>query len=70
MHRKLNECALGEGRKGKQLVVVVDEAQNLDDPALELLRMLSNFETPRQKLMHFVLAGQPQLAEKLCMLPV
>jgi general secretion pathway protein A len=65
MHRKLNECAMCEGREGKQLVVVVDEAQNLDEPALELLRMLSNFETPRQKLMHFVLAGQPQLAEKL-----
>jgi hypothetical protein len=53
------------------VVVVIDEAQNLDDSVLEVVRMLSNFETPYKKLMHFVLAGQPQLAEKLaspCML--
>jgi hypothetical protein len=46
-------------------VLVVDEAQNLDESALEFVRMLSNFETSRDKLMHIVLAGQPQLAEKL-----
>jgi type II secretory pathway predicted ATPase ExeA len=65
MHRKLIDCLLEESKQGKQLVVVVDEAQNLDVPVLELLRMLSNFETPRQKLMHLILVGQPQLAEKL-----
>jgi type II secretory pathway predicted ATPase ExeA len=65
MQRKLNECLLSEASKGKQLVVVIDEAQNLDEPVLEVLRMLSNFETPREKLMHFILAGQPKLAEKL-----
>src|ERR1022692_4403798 len=43
----------------------MDEAQNLSDSALELLRMLSNFETPREKLMQIILSGQPQLAEKL-----
>jgi hypothetical protein len=47
------------------VVVVIDEAQNLDDPALELVRMLSNFETPREKLIQIILAGQPQLAEKI-----
>jgi type II secretory pathway predicted ATPase ExeA len=65
MQRKLNECLLSEASRGKQLVVVVDEAQNLNEPVLEVVRMLSNFETPREKLMHFILAGQPQLAEKL-----
>ena len=65
MQRKLNECLLSEASKGKQLVVVIDEAQNLGDSVLEVLRMLSNFETPQEKLMHFILAGQPQLAEKL-----
>lgn len=65
MQRKLNECLLEEASKGKQLVVVIDEAQNLDEPVFEVVRMLSNFETPREKLMHFILAGQPQLAEKL-----
>jgi outer membrane protein OmpA-like peptidoglycan-associated protein len=44
---------------------VVDEAQNLDLVVLEALRQLSNFETPDSKLVQVVLAGQPQLAEKL-----
>ena len=65
MHSKLNEYLLTECRQGKRLVVVVDEAQNLPNSALELLRMLSNFETPREKLMQIILAGQPQLANKL-----
>jgi type II secretory pathway predicted ATPase ExeA len=65
MHRKLNEVLVSESGRGKRLVVVIDEAQNLDEPVLELVRMLSNFETPREKLMHLLLAGQPQLAEKL-----
>jgi AAA domain len=45
--------------------VAIDEAQNLQEPVLELLRMLSNFETPREKLMQIILTGQPQLATKL-----
>ena len=65
MQRKLNECLLSQFSEGKRLVVVLDEAQNLDEPVLEVVRMLSNFETPREKLIHFVLAGQPQLAERL-----
>jgi type II secretory pathway predicted ATPase ExeA len=65
MHRKLNECLVSESSRGKRLVVVLDEAQNLDEPVLEVVRMLSNFETPREKLMHILLAGQPGLAEKL-----
>jgi type II secretory pathway predicted ATPase ExeA len=65
MHRKLNECLLKESSRGRPLVVVVDEAQNLEEPVLEVVRMLSNFETPRAKLMHLILAGQPLLAEKL-----
>jgi general secretion pathway protein A len=65
MHRKLNEVLLSESRQGRRLVVVLDEAQNLSDEVLEAVRMLSNFETPREKLMHLVLAGQPHLAEKL-----
>jgi general secretion pathway protein A len=65
MHLKLNESLLRESRRGKRLIVVIDEAQNLEDPVLEAVRMLSNFETTREKLMHVILAGQPQLAEKL-----
>src|SRR5271170_2154178 len=65
MQAKLNDCLLQETSRGKHFVVVVDEAQNLDDAVLEVVRMLSNFETPREKLMHIILAGQPQLATKL-----
>jgi hypothetical protein len=65
MQVKLNECLVRETSQGKSVVVVVDEAQNLDEPVLEVVRMLSNFETSREKLMHIILAGQPQLATKL-----
>ncbi|MBV8206125.1 MAG: TonB family protein [Acidobacteria bacterium] len=46
-------------------IVVIDEAQNLDDSVLETVRMLSNFETPKRKLLHIILSGQPLLGEKL-----
>jgi general secretion pathway protein A len=62
---KLNSLLAEYSRSGKRLVVVLDEAQKLDEPVLELLRMLSNFETGQEKLVQIVLAGQPQLAEKL-----
>ena len=65
MHMALNEYLLHESRRGRQVLVVIDEAQNLSDQALEVVRMLSNFETSDRKLMHVVLAGQPQLAERL-----
>ena len=65
MHAKLNAYLLEESKNGRQVVVVIDEAQNLDVRVLELVRMLSNFETPGKKLMHLVLSGQPQLAERL-----
>jgi type II secretory pathway predicted ATPase ExeA len=65
MHAKLNSYLLKESRSGRQVVAVIDEAQNLDERLLEMTRMLSNFETPGKKLLHIVLSGQPQLAEKL-----
>lgn len=65
MHSQLNDVLLRESRSGKQFIVVIDEAQNLEDPVLEVVRMLSNFETSRDKLMQIILAGQPQLADKL-----
>ena len=65
MQAQLNEVLLHESAAGRRVVVVVDEAQNLDEPALEVLRVLSNFETSDEKLMHVVLAGQPELAKKL-----
>jgi type II secretory pathway predicted ATPase ExeA len=65
MQERLSDLLLAEARQGRRVVIVIDEAQNLEDSALELLRMLSNFETTSQKLMQIILAGQPQLREKL-----
>ncbi len=65
MHGKLNEVLFGELLAGKRFVLVVDEAQNLDDSVLETVRMLSNFETHNTKLLQIILAGQPPLAAKL-----
>ena len=65
MHQKLNEILLVEFRAGRRVLVVIDEAQNLDIAVLETVRLLSDFETARNKLLQIIIAGQPQLAEKL-----
>jgi N-acetylmuramoyl-L-alanine amidase/type II secretory pathway predicted ATPase ExeA len=65
MHNKLNEMLFNEMLGGRRFVLIVDEAQNLDDSVLETIRLLSNFETSNTKLLQIVLAGQPQLGEKL-----
>lgn len=65
MHKKLNEILFAEMLAGRRFVLIVDEAQNLDDGVLETIRMLSNFETTHSKLMQIILAGQPQFGEKL-----
>ena len=65
MHGKLNEILFTEMLAGRRFVLIVDEAQNLDDSVLETIRLLSNFETSNTKLLQIVLAGQPQLGEKL-----
>ncbi len=65
MHEQLNEQLLREARAGRRFVLVIDEAQNLNDSVLETARLLTDFETPREKLLQIVFAGQPQLAEKL-----
>jgi general secretion pathway protein A len=49
----------------RPMVIIIDEAQNLENSALETLRLLSNFEAADRKLLHIILAGQPQLADKL-----
>jgi general secretion pathway protein A len=65
MHEALNRMLTEEMRAGRRFVLVIDEAQNLDEKVLESVRLLSNFETPWMKLMQIVLAGQPQLADRL-----
>jgi general secretion pathway protein A len=65
LHEEFNRRLLQEARAGKRMIVVIDEAQNLAPEVLETVRLLSDFETPRAKLMHIILSGQPQLADKL-----
>jgi general secretion pathway protein A len=65
MHEQLTGALIRENRAGRKFVIVIDEAQNLSDAVLERVRLLTNFEASRGKLMHIVLSGQPQLADKL-----
>src|SRR2546430_2318067 len=65
MHEEFNRCLIEEARAGRRFIVVIDEAQNLEPAAMETVRLLSDFETPRAKLLQIVLAGQPELADKL-----
>lgn len=65
IHSALNEALVQEARAGRRIILVVDEAQNLDQSVLETVRLLSNFETPRAKLLQIILSGQPQLADRL-----
>ncbi|MFQ5458658.1 MAG: ExeA family protein, partial [Myxococcota bacterium] len=62
---ELNGHLLARRRTGKNLVLLVDEAQNLSAPVLEELRLLSNLETETEKLLQIVLIGQPELNDLL-----
>jgi general secretion pathway protein A len=50
---------------GKKIILLIDEAQNLNRNVLEQLRLLSNLETNRDKLLQIILVGQPELSEIL-----
>ncbi len=63
--RVITEALNRNARRGERLVLIIDEAQNLEPSILESVRLLSNIETPTVKLLHIVLAGQPQLADTL-----
>jgi general secretion pathway protein A len=65
MHEEFNKLLLQEARAKRRFIVVIDEAQNLDATVMETVRLLSDFETPRAKLLQIVLSGQPELADKL-----
>jgi general secretion pathway protein A len=61
LHRRFNEFLVANSRLGRRFILIVDEAQNLSGEVLETIRLLSDFETARSKLMQIVLAGQPEL---------
>ncbi|MBU4484793.1 AAA family ATPase [bacterium] len=61
----LNSFLLTLVKEGKNAVVIIDESQNLSIEALEMIRMLSNLETEKDKLLQIMLVGQPELMRKL-----
>jgi general secretion pathway protein A len=62
---QMNRVLLERIEKGRDIVLIIDEAQNLKFEVLEQIRLLSNLETDRQKLLQIVLMGQPELKEVL-----
>jgi len=64
---QLNDYLIEQLNKDNNIVLIVDEAQNLRPMVLEEIRMLSNLETEKEKLIQIILLGQPQLKEKLRM---
>src|SRR5262245_57844010 len=65
MLKEFGEFLVNERSAGRIVLLVIDEAQNLSLPALEEIRMLSNLETEKSKLLQIVLIGQPDLRDKL-----
>ena len=63
--KTLGEFLVEQRAGGRLALLVIDEAQNLSLPALEEIRMLSNLETEKSKLIQIILIGQPDLRDKL-----
>lgn len=61
----INEFLLKQAERGKESVLIIDEAQDLTDDLLEQVRLLSNLETDDRKLLQIVLMGQPELRDRL-----
>lgn len=66
LHR-LGQFLVQQRQANRLTLLVIDEAQNLTLPALEEIRMLSNLETEKSKLIQIILIGQPELRDKLAM---
>jgi MSHA biogenesis protein MshM len=63
--KELTQALLNFAREGKRVLVCLDEAQAMPLESLEVLRLLTNLETEKRKLMQVVLFGQPELDERL-----
>jgi general secretion pathway protein A len=61
----LNQFLVEQFAAGRKVLLIVDEAQNLSNRVLEEIRMLSGVETTKEKVLRIILAGQPELNEKL-----
>ncbi len=62
---RLNAFLLDAHQLGERVVLVIDEAQNLSPESLEQVRLLTNLETSKEKLLQIILLGQPELRELL-----
>lgn len=61
----LNKFLIKESQSNHNVVLIIDESQNLDPSQLEQIRLLTNLETAKEKLLQIILVGQPELKEKL-----
>jgi general secretion pathway protein A len=61
----LNDYLFESYRSGKNCALIIDESQNLSSEVLESVRLLSNFETSKDKLLQILLVGQPELSDRL-----
>jgi general secretion pathway protein A len=62
---KLNTYLIAQHRLDRKVVLLIDEAQGLSVESLEMVRLISNLETTRNKLLQIILVGQPELEQKL-----
>jgi general secretion pathway protein A len=62
---QMNRVLMERINRGRDIVLIIDEAQNLSFEVLEQIRLLSNLETDKQKLLQIILMGQPELKEIL-----
>ena len=65
--QSLNRHLIAQLEQGRNVALIIDEAQNLSPEILENLRLLSNLETAKDKLLQIVLVGQPELEKKLAL---
>jgi len=62
---QFHNFVIDQFREGGNVALIFDEAQNMSPDVLEHLRMLSNLESPQEKLLQIIIAGQPELSDKL-----
>ncbi len=65
MIKAFRDILIRHSETGRRIIIIVDEAQNVPDETLEELRLLSNLETEKEKLLQIILMGQPELRKKL-----
>jgi len=64
-YKSINRVVIAHAKQGRRSVILVDEAHHMSIRALEILRLLTNLETERRKLLTIILVGQKELEKKL-----